>query len=193
MTQASSMWFLAINEKKTPTLLRATMGAPTQPFPERVDRKMDWTAIGGITASISAARDIAKGMSALRDSTLINERTSALLDQLLKAQEGLLAHNTALLQLQGEHFEACEKVRKLEESARERGRYSLVEVTPGNLAYRVNLTQGQNGDSEPRSTEPLHYLCQPCFDNGRKVALNYRNLHIRGEVWGCSVCGAEID
>ncbi|WP_199173725.1 hypothetical protein [Comamonas sp. 26] len=101
---------------------------------------MDWTAIGGITASISAARDIAKGLSATRDANLINEKTSALLEQLLKAQEGLLAHNTALLQLQDEYFKASEKLRKLEEAARERGRYSLVELASRHFAYRVNIS-----------------------------------------------------
>ncbi|WP_159918008.1 hypothetical protein [Pantoea sp. 18069] len=132
---------------------------------------MDWSAISGITASIGAARDIAKGMSALRDSTLINERTSALLEQLLKAQEGLLSHNAALLQLQGEHFEAREKLRKLEEAGRERGRYSLFQLRPGQFAYRVNLVPQQSGADEPASTEPLHYVCQPCFDKGIKSVL----------------------
>lgn len=154
---------------------------------------MDWTAIGGIATSLATARDITKGMSALRDSTLINERTAALMEQLLKAQEGLLAHNSALLQIQGEHFEACEKLRKLEEAARERGRYTPFEITPGNFAYRVNLPPEQSGANEPGAAEPLHYLCQPCFDSGRKVMLNFRKLHLRGNTWSCSVCGAEID
>ena len=154
---------------------------------------MDWSAISGITTSIAAARDIAKGMSALRDSTLISERTSALLEQLLKAQEGLLAHNTALLQLQGEHFVACEKLRKLEEAASERGRYSTFEITPGNFVYRVNALPEQSGASEPSATELGHYLCQPCFDNGRKVMLNFRRLHMLGDTWTCSVCNSRID
>ena len=154
---------------------------------------MDWSAISGITTSIAAARDIAKGMSALRDSTLINERTAALMDQLLKAQEGLLAHNTALLQLQQDHFVACEKLRKLEEAFSERGRYSPFEITPGNFVYRMNVIPQQSGASEPSTAESGHYLCQPCFDNGRKVMLNYRNLHIYGETWSCSVCESRID
>ncbi len=154
---------------------------------------MDWSAVGAITSSISAARDIAKGLSAIRDQALISERTSALLEQLLKAQEGLLAHNTALLQIQQEHFEAREELRKLKEAASERGRYTLVELIPGNLAYRVNIPPQESGASQPDGAEPLHYLCQPCFDKGIKSVLKYRNLHIRGDTWTCSVCGAEIN
>jgi hypothetical protein len=153
---------------------------------------MDWTAISGITTSISAARDIAKGLASLRDTALINEKTAALLDQLLKAQEGLLAHNTTLLQLQSDHFEACEKLRKLEEAARERGRYSLVEVVPGNFAYRVNVDPQPSGAGDPAGAEPQHYVCQPCFDSGRKVTLRYFKAHLMGETWTCSACKAQI-
>jgi len=154
---------------------------------------MDWSAISGITTSISAARDIARGMASLRDAALINERTSALLEQLLKAQEGLLAHNTALLQLQNEHFKACEELRELKEAARERGRYSLVELIPGNFAYRVNITPQEGGTSEPGSPEPLHYVCQGCFDKGIKAVLQHRRLHLRGDTWRCPLCRVEIE
>ena len=153
---------------------------------------MDWSAISGITTSIAAARDIAKGMSALRDSTLINERTAALMDQLLKAQEGLLAHNTALLQLQQDHFVACEKLRKLEEAVNERGRYSTFEITPGSFVYRVNVAPQQTGTREPSAAEPMHYVCQPCYDNGRKVILGYLVTGDAFSHWKCSACEREI-
>ena len=132
---------------------------------------MDWTAIGSITTSISAARDIAKGIAAMRDITLINEKTAALMEQLLKAQESLLAHNSMLLQLQNEHFEAREELRKLQETLSERGRYTLVELAPRQLAYRVNVAPQLSGTDDPGPSEPLHYACQPCFDKGIKAVL----------------------
>lgn len=150
---------------------------------------MDWTAVGAITTSISAARDIAKGLAATRDQALINEKTAALMEQLLKAQEGLLAHNAALLQLQGEHFEACEKLRKLEEAARERGRYSLVDLGNRRFAYRVNVTPQESGAGEPSSTEPLHYICQPCFDKGVKSVLQNR---LKAPGLECPTCKLEL-
>lgn len=135
---------------------------------------MDWAAFGAITSSITAATDIAKGLSAVRDGALISEKTAAIMEQLLHAQQGLLAHNAALLQLQSEHFKACEELRKLKEAASERGRYSLVNIGNRHFAYRVNVSPEQSGASEPGRAEPLHYLCQPCFDKGVKSVLTGR-------------------
>lgn len=148
---------------------------------------MDWTAVGAITASISTAREIAKGLSATRDQSLINEKTSALLDQLLKAQEGLLTHNAALLQLQGENFKTSEELRELKETMRERGRYSLVSIGNGYFAYRVNITPQQSGASEPSTSEPLHYVCQTCFDSGVKSVIQPRPKSILLECPRCKI------
>ncbi len=132
---------------------------------------MDFAAISAITTSISAAKEIAKGLVSTRDAALIGEKTSAILEQLLKAQEGLLAHNTALLDLQNEHFKACQELRELKEAMRERGRYPLVDIGNGYSAYRVQVTPDESGTIEPRLSEALHYLCQLCADAGVKAVL----------------------
>lgn len=154
---------------------------------------MDASQIGIVAASLSAAKDIGRALLGIRDFSVVAERVAALNEQLLKAQEALLAHNAAMFQLQNEKFEACEELRKLKEAASERSRYSLVEVSPGNLAYRMNLVPAQGAADEPVTAEPVHYLCQPCFDSGRKVTLRWFNSHTFGESWTCSVCKAEID
>ena len=137
---------------------------------------MDWTMIGGITSSITAVKDIAEGLRTERDEALIREKTTALWQEVLKAREGLIAHNAALLQLQQEHFEAGEKLRKLEETARERGNYSLVHIGRGQWVYRSNVAPQHPGAAEvtPAVTEPPHYLCQTCFDKGVKSVLQTR-------------------
>lgn len=132
---------------------------------------MDPTLIGTVAASITAAKDILSGLASERDSALIREKTSALMEQLLKAQEGLLAHNTALLQLQNEHFKASQELRELKETVRERDRYPLVNIGNGHTAYRVNVTPHQGGAGEPGLPQALHYLCQLCADSGVKAVL----------------------
>ena len=153
---------------------------------------MDASQIGIVATSLSAAKDIGKALLGIRDFNVVAERVAALNEQLLKAQEALLAHNAAMFQLQSENFEAREELRKLKEAASERGRYALVEVTHGNLAYRLNVVPSQGAAGEPVSAQTDHYLCQPCFDNGRKVTLRYFNSATFGESWTCSVCKAEI-
>lgn len=146
---------------------------------------MDWSAFGAITSSITAATDIAKGLSAVRDGALISEKTAAIMEQLLQAQQGLLAHNAALLQLQGEHFKTSEELRKLKEAASERGRYSLVDIGNRCFAYRVNVGPQVGGTADPGFSEPVHYICQPCFDKGVKSVLQGR---FRAHGLECPTC-----
>jgi hypothetical protein len=133
---------------------------------------MDFSHIGVVATSLGVAMDVAKTMVGIRDSQLVGEKVGAITEQLLQAQQALLAHNASMFQLQGQYFEACEELRKLKEAAHERGRYSLVELAPGYFAYRVNLIPQESGSVEPGSAEPLHYLCQPCYDKGIKAVLN---------------------
>lgn len=160
---------------------------------------MDFSQISAIAAAVGAAKQLGEAALGIRDFNQLSGTVMNLNAQLLKAQEGLLAHNTELLQLQNEHFHAREKLRELEEALRERGRYTLVEVAPGNFAYRVNLTPQESRPGEPSSTEPLHYVCQSCFDNGRKVVMQASNvrrlLDGRSQLvgtWHCRACNGHV-
>lgn len=153
---------------------------------------MDFGAITGAITAISAAKDLARAALTVRDANALAVAVSQMNDQLLKAQESLFTHNAALLQLQNQHFETSEELRKLKEAVRERGSYSLVEITHGSFAYRVNVTPEQGGASEPGSAQPPHYVCQPCFDSGVKAVLG----RTESDTWGireiCPVCKREI-
>lgn len=153
---------------------------------------MDWSAISGITASISAARDIAKGMSAMRDTALINEKTAALMEQLLKAQEGLLAHNTMLLQLQSELSKLQKENLLMQATLDERGKYTLVELSSGSYALRSNGTDNNAGASDPGIQEAAHYVCQPCFKKAGPIVL--QRSFFMGEENGfiCPSCKTQV-
>lgn len=151
--------------------------------------------LSSITTAFTAIDLVRRGLSAaieVRDFNQAAAELAKLNEALLSAQAALLAQNSALFELQREKFETAEKLRKMEEALAERGRYSLVEITPGGFAYRVNLAPQQGGASEPGSTEPMHYLCQPCFDAGKKAVLQ------RQAAWGsvharCPSCALEVD
>lgn len=153
---------------------------------------MDMASIGTAFTAIDLIR---KGLAAaieVRDFNKAASELAKLNEALIGAQSALLAQNTVLFELQREKFETAEKLRKLEESLAERGRYSLIEVTRGAFAYRVNVAPLPSGTSEPALSEPVHYLCQPCFDGGKKVVLQ------RHEIWGsvharCPTCTLEVD
>lgn len=153
---------------------------------------MDMASIGTAFAAIDLIR---KGLSAAIDVRDFNKAAAELAklnEALIGAQNAILAQNSALFVLQNEKFEITEKLRKLEEAVAERGRYSLFELTPGHYAYRVNLPPQDDGAGNPSSTEPVHYLCQACFDGGRKVVLQRRNT-LNLVRLKCPICTSEVD
>ncbi len=153
---------------------------------------MDWSAIGGIATSIGVARDIAKGLSAIHDEALIKERTSALLDQLLKAQDGLLGHNAALLQLQADLAELQKENLKLKAAVDERAKYTLVKFAGGAVALRSKAPDDSVGPSEPGGGDAVHYVCQPCFAQGRAIALQPHKIWGNSNGLVCPACKAQF-
>lgn len=153
---------------------------------------MDNSHFAIVATSLGVARDMAKAMLSVRDFNLVAEKVAALNEQLLKAHDALLGHSAAMLQLTQENFESREEIRKLKEAAAERGRYSLFEIVPGSFAYRVDVAPDTGGAGDPVKTEPLHYLCQPCFDIGRKAVLGKEASQWTAWDWVCPVCKREI-
>ena len=151
---------------------------------------MDFSLIPAALSSIKAAKDIGGAALALRDWNLLAVEISKMNDQLIKAQDAIFSHNAQLLDIQQRLFESTEKLRRAEETLAERGRYSLVQV--GNLTwvYRESISPSL-ARSDGKTPDPPHYVCQACFDNGRKVVLQYMDGSF-GQTLDCSVCKVSI-
>lgn len=152
---------------------------------------MDLSLVTGAYASLKAAKEIGVALLEARDFAQSATKIVEMNALLLKAQESLFVHNAQLMELQQQNFEASQEVRKLKEALAERGRYTLVEVTKGSFVYRANGVSPQDASGSPAATEPVHYLCQPCFDKGTKSVLQSKF------VWGsgfleCTVCKHEF-
>lgn len=156
---------------------------------------MALSEIGLLISTLTGAKQLAQAALDLRD---FNAQAAAIANingELLKAQDQLFVHQSQLLQLQEQHFEAREELRKLKEAQSERQRYALFDLGNGQFVYRVNVAPEQSGASEPGGAEPLHYLCQPCFDGGVKSVLQavWTGTLMKGQhrCWKCSICGAK--
>jgi hypothetical protein len=132
---------------------------------------MDLSVITAAVGAISAAKELGKAALGVRDFNEVAPVIAQLNDQLLKAQDALFRHNAELLSLQQEQFETAKKLREMEEALAQRGRYSLVELSNGVFVYRVNVAPEAGALDKPSGAEPLHYVCQPCFDKGVKAVL----------------------
>ncbi|WP_114240136.1 hypothetical protein [Dyella sp. C9] len=152
---------------------------------------MDFSQISIAVGALKTAKEIGQAALAFKN---FNETAGAIAqinEQLLKAQDGLFAHNSQLMELQQKYFEATEELRKLKEALAQRGRYSLFEISDRVFVYRVDGSPQNRGTGAPSSPEPLHYLCQPCFDKGAKSVLRKKNE------WGvisleCPTCKEEF-
>lgn len=152
---------------------------------------MDLSSITTVLASLKGAQELASaalGVKGFNDSAAT---ISEINQKLLAAQQGLLAHNTMLLQLQQDYFQTTEELRKLKETVAKKDRYPLVDIGNGALAY---LVDGQAcGESDPEVAQPKHHLCQICWDrDGVRSVLQPQPRHF-GHLWRiCNVCGKEL-
>jgi hypothetical protein len=149
---------------------------------------MDFSMISGAMTAITAARDIARTAVDIRDAAKLTAVTTALNEQLIKAQESLFQLSANLMALQQEHFKTTEELRKLNELLAERGRYSLVEIGNGMFAYRVNVAPKGSDMQNPGSLEPDHYVCQLCFNKGIKSVLQSQPNSWGGSSLNCFSC-----
>jgi hypothetical protein len=153
---------------------------------------MDFSMMSAAASAITVSKELAKAAIGIRDFNEMASVIAKLNEQLLKAQEGLFAHQAQLLVIQQQHADANEKVRKLEKALAERGRYSLVEVTAGYFAYRSKTAPMGDNVGEPISSEPIHHVCQRCFDSGVKCVLQRVPYAYGGAYLTCGNCHLEI-
>jgi hypothetical protein len=149
---------------------------------------MDFSLISAAVTSLRAAKDIGTAAIELRDWNQMVGELTKMNGELLKAQDALFAHNASLLELHGKYADACNELRKMKDALNERSRYALFEIGAGKFAYRLKVGGTGEAPFVPGADEPMHYLCQPCFDAGRKMVLQLYLDAADGPVAMCPHC-----
>jgi hypothetical protein len=144
----------------------------------------DMTLIAGTISSLKSAFDISKLLVAVRDSTMLNEKV-------LELQRAILAAQSDALAAQSDQFALLERVRNLEKQLvdikawdSEKQRYELQAVYRDAFAYALKPDSG--------GSEPPHWLCNACYQNGKKSILSALSRVGRDEFWVCPTCSAKI-
>lgn len=75
-----------------------------------------------------------------------------------------------------------QEIRDLKAKAAEKGRYELAKLGTDREFFVYRLRPPS--ELEERSREVEHFLCQPCFDAGKKVVLSGNG----GGYWECPIC-----
>ncbi len=125
---------------------------------------MDGTSIFGAMQALQFGAQTVNGLLALKVSSEVQTKAIELNSQIIAAQGHIMA-------IQSDYAATIEEVKLLkEEIARmksiggEREKYILHQVERGAFAYILKPSVD--------SSEPAHWLCVQCFDNGHKKILS---------------------
>lgn len=130
-----------------------------------------------LITTLGAAKDMAGALVGERDRQKAAVIEVNLTEKILQAQAQLAQVLAAVIEKDAAIRTLGERVRELEAAQNERARYQLARLgSVGNFfAYRLRAA----AELGERADEPQHFLCQPCFDAGKKSVLRI------GPIRGC--------
>lgn len=140
--------------------------------------------IAGAIGAVSGSFDILR-------KTLSAYTTKEVINAVSDVQAKLIAAHSVALSLQEKVTKQSEELRKLRETLSDKNRYRLIEMVPGSssFAYFYDGTPFRRAPRQPVISEPPHYVCQKCFDNGVKSILQGRmNLGTGAGYLLCTKC-----
>lgn len=149
---------------------------------------MDASLVSGLMTSLTATVELGKAALGVRDANQLAATVAQMNDKILHAQQSLFGVMAQSLALTQELANAQQENQKLRAAIEQRGRYALVELAEGQFVLRSKLESGT--DSNPVDAEPVHHICQPCFDKGLKSVLQRRVQWGHAELF-CTLCSQD--
>lgn len=130
---------------------------------------MDLAMLQGAIGGLKTAADIAVGLSNLKTMAEVQGKA-------VELQQVILAAQSSALAAQSSQFELVQRIRDLEKEVAEakawneqKQRYALVPVWEGAVAYALKR--------ESSASEPPHWICTHCYEDGRRSILNDKTLY----------------
>lgn len=138
--------------------------------------------VNALISSLTSIGTIGKALIDERDSQKLATLKSDLTNKIIEAQSQFMQLHSTVIEQQRSILTLEQRIRDLEAAGAEKARYQLTKLGTDREFFVYAL----RSESElPEGTgEVAHFLCQPCFDAGKKVVLTGN-----GEgYWGCPVC-----
>ena len=132
----------------------------------------------------SAIHQIANAYMNERDREKLAALKIELTDKILDLQTKISEVQGAVILEREALRVAQERIRDLESDQREKARYELAKLGTGGdfFAYRLR----PQSELPERTSEPTHFVCQPCFDAGKKAV-----LFVGEHVAICPICSRQ--
>lgn len=145
---------------------------------------VDFSAVTALAnACVGYLKDIGGFALTLRDRQIFAAIQIDLSEKISQTQAQLIQINTTVIEEQAVKTALLNELRQVKDQLALRQRYDLAQLgTAGDFfAYRLRpLDELEHGRDEP-----MHFLCQPCFDAGKKSVLRITAHHAH-----CAVCGS---
>ncbi len=145
--------------------------------------------IGALITTFNTIKQIGSALIDERDRQKLATLQIDLTNKLMEVQSQFLELHGTVIEQQRLIPVLEQRIRELEASHAEKARYQLTKLG----SQREFFVYALRPDAEPREgvSEVAHFLCQPCFDAGKKVVLSGN-----GEgFWQCPICkhGAQVE
>jgi hypothetical protein len=147
--------------------------------------------IGGVLSALQSAANIIKTLTSLRSSGNDSAKIIELGQHIIAAQNSAIEAKTTQSALIDHIRELERTIADFETWDAEKKRYELKSLAPGSFAYALK--------PEVQSSEPVHYICQCCYENRKKSILQRKPPNpIAAEHFGdkatyvCPKCRSEI-
>jgi len=145
---------------------------------------MDMTLIQSTISGLKIASDIAKSFLELKSISEIQGKVVELQSTILSAQSSALSANAA----QATMIEAIrtlkEEIARIKAWKREKQRYQLTSPWQGSVVYALKKSMCES--------EPPHYICTNCYEDGRKSILTSQKKDGGFIVFLCPFCKCQI-
>lgn len=148
---------------------------------------MDISSISAITAALSGALDITKGMLSLKSQADLSSLAIDLNSKLIDAQQAIFAVNDERQRLLDKIRELEKKLEQVDDWELEKARYRLMSPWSGKPVLVYLLKKSSANGEEP------HWLCPNCFHQRRKSVLNTNRENGARVHLVCPICRTSIN
>lgn len=138
-----------------------------------------------LLSTINAARELGSALIQERDRLKAAAIQVDLSEKLIQAQTQISEVLAAITSKDASIAALLERVRELENRQNEHARYLLAKVGILGDFFAYGLRPA--AELSERADEPAHFICQPCFDAGKKSV-----LRIAGATASCSLCNTHV-
>ena len=145
---------------------------------------MDITLIQSTISGLKLAGDIAKGFLELKSISEVQGKVVDLQSAILSAQSSALSANATQAAMVEEIHTLKEEIARIKAWESEKKRYQLTSPWTGTVVYALKKSMN--------NSEPPHWICTKCYEDGRKSILNQHRKPNAFIEFVCSVCKTMI-